>query len=360
VKTSVTDPETLVIGGGEKNLAQGAGSRTFPAMALYDRDYMREDSSRSFAGAVRGLTAFQIILGINVAVFLLQFVFEIGWLQHPLTGEFLMPLGGVSVHELTRGNVWTLFTYMFIHGSVAHFFLNMMLLWFAGRGVQQLFGSLHFALIYLFSGIVGAAAEMAVNGFVQGDTTTPLIGASASAFGLLMALAVVLPEERITAFIYFVIPVQLRLWTLAKGLFLIQLVFGLAGVVFHVLPEGLQIAYFAHLGGAALGWFYARSLGYGGRPLTYASQWQPTEIRPGRRPAMARARVRPVLDLESEAESSPPARPVRPLVSLIEDEVNPILDKISQHGIDSLTQEERRTLERASRELERHRQGNGG
>ncbi|HRH97650.1 MAG TPA: rhomboid family intramembrane serine protease [Prosthecobacter sp.] len=357
MKTSVTDPETLVIGGGEKNLAQGAGSRTFPAMALYDRDYMREDSSHSFAGAVRGLTAFQIILGINAAVFVLQHVF--GYFGQ-MWGNDFYPFGGISVDALTHGQVWTLFTYMVVHGSVAHFFLNMMLLWFAGRGVQQLFGSLHFALIYLFSGIVGAAAEMAVNGFVQRDTTTPLIGASASAFGLLMALAVVLPEERITAFIYFVIPVQLRLWTLAKGLFLIQLVFGLVGVVFHVLPEGLQIAYFAHLGGAALGWFYARSLGYGGRPLTYASQWQPTEIRPGRRPAMARARVRPVLDLESEAESSPPARPVRPLVSLIEDEVNPILDKISQHGINSLTEEERRTLERASRELERHRQGKGG
>ncbi|MCB1275602.1 rhomboid family intramembrane serine protease [Prosthecobacter sp.] len=323
-------------------------------MALHDRDYMREDSSRSFSRTVQGLTAFQIILGLNVAVFVMQFVFEVGWLRHPLSGEVLMPLGGVSVHELARGNVWTLFTYMFVHGSVAHFFLNMMLLWFAGRGVQQVFGSLHFTLIYLLSGIVGAGAEMAVNGFVQGDITTPLIGASASAFGLLMALAVVLPDEKITAFIYFVIPVQLRLWTLAKGLFVIQLVFGLAGVLFQVLPEGLQIAYFAHLGGAALGWFYARSLGYGGRPLTYASQWQPADVRPERRPAMARARVRPVLDLENEAEDSPPANP---LVSLIEDEVNPILDKIGQHGIGSLTDEERRTLERASRELERQRQG---
>jgi len=329
-------------------------------MSLYDRDYMREGPPRSVAGIVRGITAFHVIFGINVAVFIMQFVFETGWVRHPLTGETYMPLGGVSVHELMRGNVWTLFTYMFVHGNLPHFALNMMLLWFAGRGVQHLFGSRHFTLIYLFSGVVGAVTEMAVNGFVEGDMTTPLVGASASVFGLLMALAVVLPEEKITAFIYFIIPVQLRLWTLAKGLFIIQLVFGLAGVLFHILPEGMNIAYFAHLGGAALGWFYARSLGYGGRPLTYASQWQPARYQQQRKPAMARTRVRPSSEAEIDTVPLSAQRSSDPVAALMEDVVNPLLDKISMHGKDSLTEDERRALEQASRELERHRQAKGG
>ena len=328
-------------------------------MSLYDRDYMREGPPRSVAGMAREITAFQVIFGINVAVFILQHAFEIGWLHHPLTGEQLMPLGGVSALELAHGNVWTLFTYMFVHGNLGHFALNMMLLWFAGRGVQQLFGSRHFALIYLFSGIVGAAAEMTVNGLVQGDTTTLLIGSSAADFGLLMALAVVLPSEKITAFIYFVIPVHLRLWTLAKGLFIIQLVFGLAGVLFHVLPEGLKIAYFAHLGGAAMGWFYARSLGYGGRPLTYASQWQPTQLQQ-RKPAMARSRMRPSVDLETDPSPAASRRSLDSVEALMEEVVNPLLDKINLHGKDSLTEDEQRALEQASREVERHRQAKGG
>lgn len=329
-------------------------------MSLYDRDYMREGPPRSVAGMLREFTAFHVILGINVAVFVMQFVFETGWVRHPLTGEMYMPLGGVSVHELMRGNLWTLFTYMFVHGSVMHFALNMMLLWFAGRGVQHLFGSRHFTLIYLFSGVVGAATEMAVNGFVLGDMTTPLVGASASVFGLLMALAVVLPDEKITAFIYFIIPVQLRLWTLAKGLFIIHLVFGLAGVLFHILPEGMHIAYFAHLGGAALGWFYARSLGYGGRPLTYASQWQPAQYQQQRKPAMARTRVRPSSEIEIDTVPLASQRSSDPVAALMEDVVNPLLDKINMHGKDSLTKDEQRTLEQASRELERHRQAKGG
>ncbi|MDZ4402593.1 rhomboid family intramembrane serine protease [Prosthecobacter sp.] len=328
-------------------------------MALSDRDYMREAPHRPLTRMLRDLTAFQIVLGINIAVFVMQYVFETGVLRHPLHGETI-PLGGVSIDELARGHLWTLLTYMFVHGSLGHLLLNMLMLYFAGRGVQQLFGSRHFTLIYLFAGIVGAAAEMAVNGYVRGDTITPLVGASASVFGLLMALAVVMPEEEITAFIYFIIPVRMRLWTLAKALFLIQLAFGLAGVLFSFLPEGLQIAYFAHLGGAALGWFYARSLGYGGRPMTYASQWQPPQSQRMRKPQMARTRVRPLLDLENEPTSPPPVRPANPVESLIEEEVNPILDKIGLHGIGSLTDDERRTLERASRELDRHRQKTGG
>lgn len=320
-------------------------------MALHDRDYMRESTSRELRG---GITACQVLLGLNALVFVVQHVFgEFGQMWH---GSFY-PYGGISADALARGQVWTLFSYMFVHGSVGHFLLNMMMVWFTGRGIQQLFGGLHLTLIYLLSGIVGAAAEMAVNGFVLNDTATPLVGASASAFGLLVALAAAMPEERVTAFIYFVIPVHMRLWTLAKALCLMQLVLGLLCVLFNFMPEGLKIAYFAHLGGAVTGWFYARSLGYGGPPMTYASPWQAESIRPSRRPEMARARARQVIDLENDERGAmpPPGRVDDPVASLIENVVNPLLDKMNQHGKDSLTDEEKRLLERASAEVTRHR-----
>lgn len=330
-------------------------------MSLYDRDYMREDAPGSASREAPGLTAFHVILGINVAVFVLQYVFETGWVQDPASGA-AMQMGGVSLDELARGNVWTLFSYMFVHGGVGHFMLNMMLLWFAGRGVQQLFGSFHFAMIYLFSGIAGAAAEMAVNGLLQGDTSTTLIGASASDFGLLMALAVRQPGEKITAFIYFIIPIQLRLWTLAKGLFILQLAFGLASVLFHVLPEGMKIAYFAHLGGAALGWFYARSLGYGSRPMSYASHWQPMQHQQQqRRPAMAHsAASRPASELDVDTVPLPRRRAQKTVEELMEEDVNPLLDKINRHGKDSLTPDEQRKLEQTSNELKRRLQAGEG
>lgn len=320
-------------------------------MPIHERDYMREDPARH---GPRGISAFHVFLALNIAVFVMQYVFVIGAIQHPVSGK-VFPFGGVSMHELTQGKIWTLFTYMFVHGSLGHLALNMLLLVFAGRAVQQHFGNRHFTLIYLLSGLVGAAAEMTVNGYVRGDMITSLVGASASTFGLLMALAVAMPDEEITALVYFIIPVRLRLWTLAKGLFVIQLIFGLAGLLFDVLPEGMEIAYFAHLGGAAMGWVYARSLGYGGRPLTYASQWQPPPA--VRRPAMARARTRRSVDLEMEPPApDAPLKPADPVRSLIEEVINPLLDKMNQHGKNSLTEDERRALERASREVNRHSQ----
>lgn len=322
-------------------------------MALHDRDYMRDSPASPLAG---GITALGVILGLNALVFVVQHVFgKFG----QMWGQEFFPYGGISVDALSHGQMWALFSYMFVHGSVGHFFLNMMMVWFAGRGVQDLFGGLHLTLIYLFSGLLGAAAEMAVNGFAHGDTVTPLIGASACAFGLLTALAVRMPEEQITAFIYFIIPVRMRLWTLAKALCLMQLVLGLMVLLFDFMPEGLKIAYFAHLGGAAAGWFYARSLGYGGRPMTYASQWRPEAFQAGRKPEMARARATKVVDLEKDQLPPRSSRPksADPVVSLMEDVVNPLLDKINLHGKDSLTEEEKRLLERASEEVNRHRQG---
>jgi membrane associated rhomboid family serine protease len=316
-------------------------------MSVFERDYMRDEPPRGSreARSRAPASAFKRVMMLISAVFVAQFGF--GWLadHHPF-----LPWGGVSVRELGQGHVWTLVTYMFVHGSLGHFMLNMLLLWFVGRQVQDLFGSRHFTQIFLFSGIFGAALEMVVNAFVHGDTTTPLVGASAAAFGLLLALAVLLPMEQITAFIFFIVPVPLRLWTLAKALCLIQLVFALGTVLFPgSMPEGMKIAYFAHLGGAAVGWLYARALGYGGQPMTYASQWQPAETaRQRRERALSHVRSRVEVDLEPL-----PARPLPPRAPAAELDVDDILDKILLHGIGSLTPEERQLLERASREITR-------
>jgi len=318
------------------------------AMGLSERDYMRETPR----GMLRGPTAFQAVVALNVAVFVIQHGFQ--FFGQTWKGVFY-PFGGISVDALARGQVWTLFSHSFVHGDLWHLLLNLLLLGFAGQGVQKHLGGRHFIAIYLLSSIMGAASEMMVNGWAHGDTVTPLIGASASAFGLLMALAVVLPAEEVTALIYFIIPVHLRMWTLAKGFFIVQLVLGVAGLFSGLLPEGMQIAYFAHLGGAVAGWFYARSLGYGGRPMTYASLWQPQQDLRLRKPEMARARrlLRPHVDLE-KPETSPTV--AAPLEVLIEEEVNPILEKISIGGMSSLTDEERRTLDRASRLMNRDKQ----
>lgn len=327
----------------EKSLAERSGDRNLRAMPLHDRDYMREQPP-SFGDKLRGMTAFHAVFWLNILIFVGQFVFEIGFGR-----------GGISVQELAQGHLWTVITYMFVHQSVGHILVNMLLLWFAGKQVQAIYGPRHFLQIYLISGVVGAALQMAVGAYVFGDTVTHLVGASGACMGLLLALAVAIPEEQITLMLYFIVPVRLRLITLAR--FLLLLNGALAALdLLQILPgwlsDGAAVAYFAHIGGALAGWYYARTLGYGGIPVLRLHE-RPTEARRQRRMEMARStRHRPVVDVDVEAARR--RNPTNdPKVDIMRDEVDPILDKISEQGLHSLSDEERRILERASREMGR-------
>lgn len=329
-------------------------------MSLYDRDYMRAGPA-PFGERVRGMNAFHVVVFLNIAVFVFQWLFEIGWQTDPLTGENVMPLGGVSLHELAQWHAWTLFTYMFVHGSLGHLLLNMLLLWFAGKRVQQIYGPRRFLQIYFFSGIVGAAVEMLVVAYAYGNTTTSLIGASAACFGLLTAFAVAMPHEEMTILLAYVIPVSGRLWVITSILVGVNLLLGILALS-NALPAWLSgdmsVAYFAHLGGAAAGWYFARTLGYDGTPAAQRFRRSDPHGMRRRRPELARARRQPVVDVDVEAarRQNPTNDPV---VDIMRDEVDPILEKITDHGIHSLTDAERRILERASRQIVRRERRRG-
>lgn len=318
-------------------------------MSVDDRDYMKPSSS---TWKVKGVqwNAFRIVFWLNIAVFTCQYVFS--WGMDSSSGQ-LLPQGGVSLDLLTEGKVWTLFTYMFVHGDLGHIIVNMVMLWFVGKQVYQIFGGAHFLRIYLLGGLVGAALEIAMRAWFS-DTPVYLVGASASVFALFLALAVTMPNEVFTALIYFIIPVRVRMWKLAAVLVGLNVVLGLLGLLWTEMPGG-NTAYFAHIGGALTGWYYIRMLGFGDHPLTYRQLWNTQE--PGRhrnipppRPHLVSPRRRLGIDLEVDVDAARKRNPSGdPKVDLIREEVDPILDKISEHGLQSLSEDERRTLERASR-----------
>jgi membrane associated rhomboid family serine protease len=317
-------------------------------MSLYDRDYMREDAP-SFLERLQRIQAFQWFFWANIAVFVVQWLF----LAEAGSARTYIPAGGVSIRELSDGKVWTLFTYMFVHGSVGHILLNMIMLWFAGKRVQDLYGQRHFMMIYVISGLAGAALQLTVASTMPiGDAY--LMGASASIMGLMLALAIAMPAEEIYLLVMFIIPVRFRLWTLAKVLLFFNFGMGVLEML-GALPnwlagDGASVAYMAHFGGAVAGWYYARAHGHGG--ISWLQQAQgPSLHRLSRKPALARKPHRShVLELTEETVAAAAARP-SPAVDLIRDEVDPILDKINAHGFSSLTEDERRTLERASRHI---------
>ena len=221
---------------------------------------------------------------------------------------------------------WTLVTYMFLHGSFMHVFMNMLALFFFGPPLEQKWGSRLFLRYYLLTGLGGAAFSVLLYSVIG---PTMMVGASGAIFGLLLAFALNWPDARI--YLWFVFPVKAKWFVMGLGAFtLLSTAQGSADGVAH----------WAHLGGLVSGFVYLR---YGERigrfvqKALYKEKPAP-QPRPRRRPASAGDAPR----------ADTRRRPRRNGDAL--DEVDRILDKIRATGMDSLTPRERAFLDEVSRQ----------
>lgn len=309
---------------------------------LHDRDYMRDSQPPRWKDIMLP-DAVTVIIAINILVFLLQ-IFGYFSDKVVVDGRVLgsNPWGAFSLQALMEGRVWTLFTHMFVHGSPFHILANCLMIGFSGKALQSLLGQRTFLMIYFTSGVAGAALELLV-GQVVGNSPS-MIGASACASGIFVAVAAMLPQQMITALIAFIIPVNMRFWRMAMLFMGVSLLLGLLQA-FNVWDTG--IAHFAHLGGALAGWACVRLLGHGGPPVTYERLWQERQRRE-EEPEYAAVSSR-----KREQGSNPPV--IYPVVDskkeFIAREIDPLLDKIVAHGLGSLSKEERELLERAHIEI---------
>jgi len=106
-----------------------------------------------------------------------------------------------------RLSVWRLVTFQFLHANFMHIFFNMFGLWVFGGMVERHLGRKRYLAFYLMCGIAGALTYLILNllgmagldlpGTLRVHTTTPLVGASAGVFGVIMACARIAPEARI-------------------------------------------------------------------------------------------------------------------------------------------------------------------
>ena len=85
---------------------------------------------------------------------------------------------------------WTIITYQFAHGGVAHLLFNMLGLFFFGSRLEAHLGARHFLGLYFASGVAGALLSFLSYG-------TPIIGASAAVFGIFLGFARYWPRERV-------------------------------------------------------------------------------------------------------------------------------------------------------------------
>lgn len=192
------------------------------------------------------------------------------------------------------GQLWRLITFQFLHANIYHIGLNMMGLFFFGPIVEEFLGRRRYLAFYLACGVFGALAYLLLNllGHFAGtwgashlpfllfdDIFTPLIGASAGVFGVLMAAAKIAPDELVDIMLV----IRLRLRT-AAYIFL-------AIAVFNLFRGGQNAGGdAAHVGGAIAGAYLIR---HAYILWDYATLYGLFSRSAGHGRGVSRARVRP-------------------------------------------------------------------
>jgi len=243
------------------------------------------------------------------------------------------------------GRWWTAFTYMFIHAGVLHFVANMYALYVFGPRLEHTWGAKKFSWFYVLCALGGVAFQML---FIRGGG---LVGSSAPVFGVLTAYAMQWPDDEIA--LLFMVPMRAR--TLAAGLFGFNIVLGLIGT-----NDGMNLAYFAHIGGALAAYIYVRMGASTAidqvrqRVANLPDADEPPRAIPRNLPRRERGDEVDDIVAKSKAIASKRVATVTPTARRRDpkaDEANRVLDKISEHGIESLTSDERKVLEEFSKSL---------
>ena len=186
-----------------------------------------------------------------------EFIYKFGAIPAEILGSTILDVVPVLIGQeikivdvATPAPVWTtMFTSMFMHGGFFHLGGNMVYLWVFGNRLEDRFGHLGYLAFYLVAGVAAVLAQSAVTS----SSTTPIVGASGAIAGILGAYILLYPFSRVTTLILVGIIVVLRIpAVILLGVWaLLQLFNGLGSIGPEVTTTG--VAYFAHLGGFALG-----------------------------------------------------------------------------------------------------------
>ena len=287
-------------------------------MGWQDRDYNREDDERSsFGGRLNGQSVVTWLLLINIIVFLLDSIFTGSRRASSLS---LSEWGYFSVEKgIYHFQVWRWFTYQFLHADFFHVLFNMITLVAFGPMMEKWWGTRRFIVFYLLCGIGALIVFIALSlipGLLATSTRSPIIGASGCIFGILVGAAIVAPRQVVNLLFP---PVSMQLRTLALFFLGIAVISVIAGS----MNAGGEAA---HLGGAAAGFFLMKRPGL----LQFADRFG------GSMQRWKQKRLR----LSAERDRAEAAH---------EDaEVDRILAKVKEHGLQSLTDKEKKTLQHAT------------
>jgi len=272
---------------------------------------MRDSSGGG--GPLSRFTGLQLILGINVIVF-------IAW--HVLPKSIMGLNFLTSMTHLKEGYVWTLVTSAFSHFDLWHFLINMLVLYSFSAPLEARWGKKRYLLFYLGAALFSSILHCSMVFF--GFRDVPALGASGAVCAMTTAFAIYYPKAMI--YLWGILPVPA--WLLVGGFAL----FDIKGLMDQAGGGGGNIGHAAHLGGTVfaliiIGLLAGNLLPKGSRAnttvrrMTSATGRAPADYYPQQQP-------RPERDISEE---------------ILLDE---LLTKVSRSGMDSLTDQERDDLRR--------------
>ena len=291
---------------------------------LEDRDYMRQPESPEPGWTPSSARAWPLTIWFLIS-YVLVYVAELAVQKFVAGGPAIIDNYFVLSNEgLRHGFVWQLLTYQFMHAGWVHLILNSCAIYSFGIPLERMLGERKFIALMLSSGIVGGICQSFAAFIWPLYFSGGVVGASASAFGLVATFALLWPEQELTMYVLYFIPVNLR----AKTLLYVLGGLALAGFSFPGLAGKLlgPVAHVAHLGGMFTGIFFVEKIIRGNW-----FQRDPYAAEDRRIKRAAAGKTAPV-DLSMQ-------------------EVDAILDKISAKGIGSLSARERDLLESARKRM---------
>ncbi|RYZ96272.1 MAG: rhomboid family intramembrane serine protease [Sphingobacteriaceae bacterium] len=270
-----------------------------------------------------------LLIGINVAVYLA--------INAPAVIEQLFFTGFGNSNIIAYSNdylrlpanldklahrFWTPFTYMFMHADVFHILFNMLWLYWLGQIFEEYMGHGRTIGLYILGGLAGGFLYVlcfnTIPAFtaVNASAVSGIVGASAGVMAIIIATATLRPDYTIQLFLFGAVKLK---WL----------------AIFYIVVDFLSSAggnaggSIAHLGGALLGFIYIKRVQSG-------SDWIGGISKLFKRKSKLKV-------VSNNPEKNTSAKPRQ-------EEIDRILDKISQSGYDSLTRQEKEVLFRASKD----------
>ncbi|GEQ86086.1 rhomboid family intramembrane serine protease [Patiriisocius marinistellae] len=272
------------------------------------------------------------LIVVNVAVFLILQLCSLifGVEKETLASWFVLPedLGDLILQP------WSLITYAFVHFGFMHLLFNMLWLYVFGPFILNLFQPKRFLTIYLLGALCGGLLYVFAYNVLpifQGQYGY-LLGASAGVRAIVFFIAGYSPNMQMRIFTF-----NIKLWHIAAVLFALD--------VLQLMSPGNRGGMIAHIGGAALGYFYGTQLAKGNDIGSWFEKWidgvsnmfKPKKEKPFKKVH----KTRKTTLKNSAVKNNKTERQLK---------VDAILDKIGKSGYESLSKDEKDFLFKAGNE----------